>query len=77
MVTCVCYSSRYHLYFVCTRALVVHVLNEYLSVVVTLPLNIRLVQKCVFVDETQQLITAGVDGCYLIQMKIHYKYDPR
>ena len=76
-VTCMCYSEQFHLYFVCTRSLVLMVLNEYLNVVVTLPLDIRLVQKCIFIDETQQLLTAGVAGCFLIQLNINYKYDPR
>jgi hypothetical protein len=42
-VTCVCYSTKFHLYFVCTRKLQLKVLNEYLNVVEELPLKIRLV----------------------------------
>ena len=61
----------------CTRKLQIKVLNEYLNVVEELPLKIRLVQKCTFIDETMQLLTAGVNGCYLIDIEIIYKYDPR
>jgi len=34
-----------------------------------------IVQKAFFVEETSQLITAGVSGCYLVQIEIEYKYD--
>ena len=39
-----------------------------------MPLNVRLVQQCLFVDETSQLITAGVQGCFVINLKIKYTY---
>jgi len=76
-ISCMCYSVKYHLYFACTKNFKLLVLNEYLNIVAELPLEVRLVQDCIFLDETQQLITAGVKGCYLIQLTIDYKYDPR
>ncbi len=65
-ISCLCYSRKYHLYFTFTQSCKLCVLNEYLNLVAIIPLKIRLVQKCFFVDSTQQLITAGVDGCFLI-----------
>lgn len=52
-ISCVCYSKKYHLYFVCTRKLKIKVLNEYLNTVVELPIRMELIQKCIFIDETK------------------------
>ena len=52
-ISCVCYSKKYFLYFACTKNFKLLVFNEYLNCVREMPLNIRLVQQCVFVDETQ------------------------
>ncbi len=72
-ITTFCYSSKYHLYFVFTAHLSIYVLNEYLNLVKELKTKVTrfgflslIVQKAYFVEETQQLITAGVSGCYLI-----------
>lgn len=53
------------------------VFNEYLNTIAEIPLKIRLVTECVFIDDTQSLICAGLSGCYMVQMKIEYGYDPR
>jgi hypothetical protein len=54
------------------------VLNEYLKVIRTIDLDfVRLVQQCHFIDETNQLVTAGVGGSYLIDMIVTYKYSPQ
>jgi hypothetical protein len=53
------------------------VFNEYLNTIAEIPLKIRLVTQCIFIDETKQLICAGLSGCFLIQMNIQYGYDPR
>ena len=37
----------------------------------------RLVQHCHFIDETNQLVTAGVGGAYLIDMLVEYRYSPK
>ena len=54
------------MYFACTKMFRCIVFNEYLNVVGEIPLNIRLVQKCYFLDESEQLITAGVAGCFIV-----------
>ena len=69
-----CYSEEHHLYFACTKNFQVLVFNEYMNCVEELPLNVRLVQQCIFVDKTQQLITCGVQGCFIIPFYIHYQY---
>lgn len=76
-IACVCYSEEYHLYFLCTRKLKIKVLNEYLNQVVELSSRVNLIQKCYFIDQSKQLLTAGAHGCFLIDMRIRYKYDPR
>ena len=77
-ISCICYSKKYYLYFAFTRNFKLIVLNEYLNQVgPDIPLNIRLVQKCMFLDETMELITAGVQGCFIIQLNIQYTYPPR
>lgn len=53
------------------------VFNEYLNTITEIPLKIRLVTECVFIDDTKQLICAGLSGCFMVQMKIEYGYDPR
>jgi hypothetical protein len=53
------------------------VLNEYLNIVTSFATKIKVVMKCHLVDHSQQLVTAGVDGCHLIQLRIKYKYDPQ
>ena len=40
-------------------------------------LEVRLVTHCQFIDETDQLLVAGVGGAHLIDMVIKYKYSPR
>jgi len=77
LISCVCYSKKWHLYFACTKNFRLLVFNEYLNCVEELALNMRLVQQCIFVDETSQLITAGVQGCFIVDLSIHYTYPPR
>lgn len=76
-ITCLCYSESCFLYFAFTRSKKLCVFNEYLNLVKTIKLKIRTVQKCFFVDSTKQLITAGVEGCHLIQMNIQFMYSAR
>ena len=52
-VSCLCYSKKYHLYFLCTKDFKLVVLNEYLNKVTQMPMGIRLVKHCIFIDETQ------------------------
>ena len=77
-ISCVCYSKKYYLYFAFTRNFKLIIFNEYLNQVGTdIPLNIRLVQSCMFLDETMELIVAGVLGCFIIKLNIKYTYPPR
>ena len=76
-IQCMCYSQRWHLYFACTQNFKVLVLNEYLKRCADLQLELRLVTHCQFIDETDQLLVAGVGGAHLIDMVIKYKYSPR
>ena len=75
-----------HLYFACTKNFELLVFNEYLNCVEKMPLNVRLVQQCIFVDDPNSsdtypkkcnLITAGVQGCFIVQLEINYTYQPR
>lgn len=75
-ISCICYSKKYHLYFACTKNFKLLVFNEYLNCVDEIPLNLRLVQKCIFIDETNQLLTSGVQGCFIVPLKITYTYPP-
>ena len=77
-ISCICYSKKYYLYFAFTRNFKLIIFNEYLNQVGTdIPLNIRLVQSCMFLDETMELIVAGVLGCFIIKLNIKYTYPPR
>lgn len=76
-ITCLCYSKKMFLYFAFTTSNKLIVLNEYLNIVSSLKLQIRTVQKCFFLEDTEQLVTAGVQGCHLIQLKITFKYEAR
>lgn len=76
-ISCLCYSKKYHLYFCCMKNFTLIVFNEYLIKIVELPLKLRLVQECLFIDETQQLICAGLSGCFIVQLTISYGYDPK
>lgn len=76
-ISCICYSQKYHLYFCCMKNFNMIVFNEYLNTIAEIPLKIRLVTECVFIDDTKSLICAGLSGCYMVQMKIEYGYDPR
>lgn len=51
-ITCLCYSRKYHLYFTFTRSNKLCVLNDYLNLVAVIKLDIRLVQKCFFIERT-------------------------
>lgn len=77
-ISCVCYSKKYYLYFAFTRNFKLIIFNEYLNQVGSdIPINIRLVQSCMFLDETMELIVAGVLGCFIIKLNIKYTYPPR
>lgn len=76
-ITCLCYSKKMFLYFAFTTSNKLIVLNEYLNIVSSVKMQIRTVQKCFFIEETEQLVTAGVQGCHLIQLKITFKYEAR
>jgi hypothetical protein len=65
-ISCMCYSRKYHLYFVCMKNFTLIVFNEYLNLIVEIPLKIRLVTQCLFIDETKQLICAGLSGCFIV-----------
>ena len=71
-ISCMCYSVEHHLYFACTKNFQVLVFNEYMNCIEELPLNVRLVSQCIFVDKTQELITCGVQGCFIIPFYISY-----
>ena len=43
LISCMCYSKRWHLYFACTKNFKLLVLNEYLSVMKEIELEIGLV----------------------------------
>ena len=77
-ISCLCYSKKYYLYFAFTKNFKLIIFNEYLNQVGSdIPLNIRLVQECMFLDETMELIVAGVLGCFIIKLNIQYTYPPR
>ncbi len=77
LIKCMCYSKKWHLYFACTTNFKLLILNEFLNIMKEIPLEIGLVQSMHFIDESCQLITAGVYGAYLIDMIVKYKYEPK
>lgn len=52
-ISCLCYSTKYHLYFCCMRNFNLIVFNEYLNMIVEIPLRLRLVTECMFIEEKQ------------------------
>ena len=42
-----------------------------------LPLKNRLIQFACFHEEESQIITAGIDGCFINNIKIMSKYEPK
>jgi|LauGreDrversion4_2_1035121.scaffolds.fasta_scaffold41064_1 hypothetical protein len=42
-----------------------------------LPLKNRMIQYACFHEEESQIITAGIDGCYINNIKILSKYEPK
>jgi len=42
-----------------------------------LPLNVRLVHYAYFYEEKSTLITAGIDGCFMFELNIISKYEPK
>jgi hypothetical protein len=42
-----------------------------------LPIKNRLIQYACFHEEQSQIITAGIDGCYINNIHITSKYEPK
>lgn len=52
LISCMCYSRKWHLYFACTENFMLLILNEFLNVMKEIPLEIGLVQYMHFIDES-------------------------
>lgn len=53
------------------------IFNEHLRLIRELPLRNRLIQYACFHEEQSQIITAGIDGCYINNIVIESKYEPK
>ena len=78
-ISCLCYSSNYHLYFACSKDFKLIVFNEHLNLVYWQRMPVGLVQIINF-HETNgqpQLIVGGKEGCFIIDLDIQFKYKPK
>ena len=81
------YSRRFHvnrvfphylqLYFAFGTDFKMLIFNEHMRLIRELPLKNRMIQFACFHEEESQIITAGIDGCYINNMKIMSKYEPK
>lgn len=55
----------------------IHIFNEHMVLIDSLPLKVRLVNFAFFSEETAMLITGGIDGCFMFKFKFNSKYDPK
>lgn len=53
------------------------VFNEHLRLIRELPLRNRLIQFACFFEEQSQIVTAGIDGCFINNLKVESKYEPK
>lgn len=81
------YSRRFHvnrvfphslqLYFAFGTDFKMLIFNEHMRLIRELPLKNRMIQFACFHEEESQIITAGIDGCYINNIKIMSKYEPK
>ncbi len=84
------YSRRFHvlnslsfkicdlqLYFAFGTDFKMLIFNEHMRLIRELPLKNRMIQFACFHEEESQIITAGIDGCYINNIKILSKYEPK
>jgi WD40 repeat protein len=85
-VSCLTYSSKYHLYIAVTTDFKLLVFNEHLKyvkqkdehgVVKPIELKVRLVNHIHFSEKDSKLVTAGVGGCFIFDFTVKTKYDPK
>ena len=63
-ISCMTYSLQHYLYLVISTDFKLHVFNENLILVESIPMKTRLINQCYFYEKEQLLVTAGIDGCY-------------
>ena len=71
------YSQVRGLYFIASTDLKLHVLNDFLCYIGWWPIKTRSVNFMEYIDESQTLLTAGVDGCYMYQVNFKKTFDPK
>eukprot|EP00347_Sterkiella_histriomuscorum_P023301 403335171 len=71
------YSQRFYLYFAFSADFRLLIFNEHLNLINQLPMKTRLIQLAHFYEEGSQIITAGIDGCYIFNLVVKAKYDHR
>jgi WD40 repeat protein len=76
-ISCVTYSKKNHLYMIVSTDFKLHVFNEFLNYVGQFSLQSRLVNNVIFLDQTSQLLTAGIDGCFIHHFVVRNKYEPK
>ena len=65
------------LYLAISNDFKLHIFNEHLNHINTLPLKIRLINFAYFYEKESKLITAGIDGCFMFDFIVECKYEPK
>ena len=72
-----CYSPEQMLYFVFATDFKLHCFNENLVKVASVHSKTRLVRQCEWHDREKMLLTAGVDGCCLLKLRINSSHSAK
>jgi hypothetical protein len=65
------------LYFACSSDFKLAIFNEHFNLIFQNPLPVGLLTSLYFDDKANQLICAGKEGMFQIDLDINFKYEPR
>lgn len=76
-INCLTYSKQYFIYLIVSTDFKMHVFNESLHYAGYFPLRTRMVNFVDTIDNKSQIITAGIDGCFIYQFTYEGRYQPK
>lgn len=75
-ISTVCFSEKRRLFFVMATDFKLHVYNENFICVGSVMTDAGVVQQAQYYDKMDAVMTAGMNGCIILQLQIKCKYSP-
>ena len=76
-INCLAYWKQFYVYLIVSTDLKMHIFNESMHYAGFIPLRTRLVNFIDTIGNKAQIITAGIDGCFIYQFTYEGPYQPK